>query len=186
MPGVGMKAPRPRISDLSSHTIRNPNMTQSHSSLLRQGLAAASRNIACALLAMCSLSVVSKASGEGAQRPRGVIIVVADSFPASRGYAVILRDVGPAVEDVVILPSRGAAPDALAGALVVLRKLRTQGVPSHTQIVTLTGLRPQVVPPRIAAWLNAVVQRVSQQPHTRIGNIGQGRWVELADITLGS
>lgn len=161
-------------------------MMNSNSSLAKACGTLIARRLVIAVLCACSLSAVSTVSAQGAQRSRSVIIAVADSFPAARGYAVIMRDADAAATDVVILPSTGATPDALAGALIVLQKLRAQGAPAHKQIVTLTGLHPRSIPPRIAAWLANVMQRASQQPATRIGNIGRGKWIELADAVLGA
>lgn len=138
------------------------------------------------IMGCLSLIGANAALSQASRAPQPVILAIADSFPAHHGRAVIMRYPTASSEDVIILSSSDATPDALGAALQLLRRLRAKGAPSNMQVVTMTGAQRVVVPPKVDRWLQKVIDRTLANQPKKLGNIGRGHWLELADARIGS
>ncbi|HEX7052282.1 MAG TPA: hypothetical protein VF188_18895 [Longimicrobiales bacterium] len=111
-----------------------------------------------------------------------MIVAVPDSFPATSAHALVIRYAGPNQQDVILLNPAGATVEALAVALTTLRERRTsRSMPLHTEVTTIQDFAPRGAAHRAYARLERVLNDLLAQRRSRIGNLGLGRWIELAD-----
>lgn len=123
-----------------------------------------------------------------AKRP--VIVAVPDNFPSGTVpgprhnlVAIILRE--PGQTDIIILNPEYATPAGLATGVGGLKRNRVE-MPAPERGVLLV-LRT-AAPPRSNRAREAMVaalERVREQPRSRVGNIGTGRWFEFPARALG-
>jgi hypothetical protein len=119
-----------------------------------------------------------------------VAVAIPDVFPEAAGQgpqenviAIILRS--PDHQDIVLLNRQHAAPTALASVISSLRRSRiaTPNPGRGMMAVVRSGARPQAG--RDNANFARVLQAVREQPSSRIGNVGDGRWLEFNPKDLG-
>lgn len=111
---------------------------------------------------------------------------VPDSFPVPGAKALVLRYAGAQKPDVIMLNSANATPEALAAAIAFLQTdRRATPAPEHDEVITVTGFAPaRTTRATVLAKAAAKLAELHARPVARIGNLGPGRWLELADATL--
>lgn len=132
-----------------------------------------------AMFAACAL--VSLSAPTAAQRPDGpVIVAVTDTLPSRDARAVLIRYPRESHRDIIILKSDDATVELLGGALAMLEQRRGRGrKDAQQEVVTIQGVAIDAVPANMLPVLKATLERLSQQPVVRIGNLGRGRWLQM-------
>jgi len=115
-----------------------------------------------------------------------VRIAVPDSFPAPGAVAMVLRYNDLTDGDVILLERSALRPEVLGSAIVTLRATRRHSaVAGSVEAVMITGGVPmRRLPPGITARLRRTLTELQAQPVTQIGNLGRGRWIELAQARV--
>ncbi|HEX7238896.1 MAG TPA: hypothetical protein VF263_01410 [Longimicrobiaceae bacterium] len=137
-----------------------------------------------ALLAALTPLGVPAAAQQPAKQP--VVIGIPDAFPRQGARAMVFRYASAGNRDVVLLDGASATPEALAAAVLLVRDLRR----SHPklkddQVATLTRFTPpRGLDPRTLSALASRLEELKRRPSSRIGSLGSGRWIELADASL--
>lgn len=121
-------------------------------------------------------------SGAEAQRRPSVVVAVADTLSQPDARAQIVRSPMQA-EDMILVRRADLSPVMLSAALATLvgeRERRAE--PKALEVLTITGAvaRGPISEERQRA-LKAVLGRLEEQPIVKIGNLGSGRWVRVAD-----
>jgi len=108
-------------------------------------------------------------------------VAIPDVYPPVEGPVAVLRESG---RNVILLRDSDATPEALGVALVLLRRLteRRPLQPGLSHLAPVTGfrLRRGLDADRLAR-LDQVLARLRQRPVARIGNLGTGRFLALAE-----
>jgi hypothetical protein len=132
-----------------------------------------------AMFAGCALVLSSAAAA--AQRPDGpVIIAITDTLPSRDARAVVMRYPREPHRDIIILKGDDASVELLGGALAMLEQRRGKGrKDAQQEVVTIQGVAIDAVPAKMLPVLKATLERLSEQPVVRIGNLGRGRWLQM-------
>ena len=135
--------------------------------------------IAAGLLAFA----VAGARPVAAQEPHPMVrIAVPDSFPLRAAEpAMLLRSGTDPFEPVILLNKAKLDEETIAAALTAVGVLLRQPIePRQTQVIRLATFkhaRPVNSPARTLAA--GYLRQLRTRPVTRIGNIGQGRWIQV-------
>lgn len=119
------------------------------------------------------------------ERATAVQVAVPDSFPSREGRIVILRHASNAKRDVILLHRDHATPEALVSALATVRDLRRRWPrPPRDQVVTIATYTPHNLDPQLLQIAAERLAELRSQRVSRIGNLGAGRWIEMANLRL--
>ena len=123
---------------------------------------------------------------EAQTRDDAIVIAVPDVYPGTEGVGFILRTADARRPDVIIMKRETLDAAALDAAVALLRKLRDRAVPAGaTEVTTVQGFAPhRSGGARRSPQLERALQSLTSAPRVRIGNVGQGRWLELRTDVL--
>jgi hypothetical protein len=135
--------------------------------------------------ALTLLVIAVTATPAAAQRSidNRVRIALPDRFPLADARALVVRYSSIDNPDVIILDPAHATSETLSAALTLLRHLDKERPPAPGRYVvaTLKGFAPLGHPdPAALRRLAGQLAALRAQPSSRIGNLGRGRWIELA------
>ncbi len=119
-----------------------------------------------------------------AQDAAPVRIAVVQELNGIPGKALILR--APGEVDVVVLKATDANAEALGAALDQLLRLRVSApAPQKTRLMALQGYAAYPWKNKGAERvLTSMLHKLSREPLVNIGNLGQGRWIEIPDARV--
>lgn len=117
---------------------------------------------------------------------RPVRVAIPNEFPSTDARALIVRFASPEKGDVIVLRETEVTAQTLVAAVALLHRLRKSGaVPDHDEVVSVKGFVPLGRgDARLASRLSVILERLRAQPVARIGNLGQGRWLDVPDAAL--
>lgn len=135
--------------------------------------------------AVILLAIAFAPISAAAQRPINdrVRVAIPDRFPLPDARAIVLRYSSIDNPDVIVLDPAHATSETLAAALTLLRHLYKERPPAPGRYVvgTLKGFAPLGRPdPAALRRLAGQLAALRAQRSSRIGNLGRGRWIELA------
>lgn len=138
-----------------------------------------------ALIALVALSM-QPADALSQTESAPFVVAVPDRYPAEEGAGFIVRRGDAGQQDLIVLNVALLDAASLASAVLLLKKLRASPVEAgRVQVTTVQGVAPyrQSVP-RPVGEIERALSALLERPRARIGNIGQGRWLELAHDVL--
>ena len=140
---------------------------------------------ALALTLPLALAVGTGSSAQSTAR-RPVRVAIPNQFPSADARALVVRYASTEKGDLIVLKEADVSPEAFVSAVALLRHLRKSNPPAgRDEVVTVKGFAPiGRGDPRLTSRLTAVLARLRAQPLARIGNLGQGRWLDLPDAVL--
>ncbi len=127
-------------------------------------------------------------AGAQSSQSRPVRVAIPNQFPTSDARALVVRYASPDKGDVIILNAASLTPESFVAAVALLRHLRkAEPTPTQDIVATVKGFAPLGRgDTRLLQQLTAVLAQLRTQPLARIGNLGQGQWIELPDAALPS
>ena len=142
--------------------------------------------LAAAVLTLAALATpVVHAAAQ--HRARGTLrVALVDVFPQADARALVVREGAGDQPVTVVLRADGATADELGAAILLSDQIRTHPLDAGlTEVVAVRGVsrKPGNTPNRDAR-LNAILSRVRAQPHSRVGNLGTGRWADVTDMPV--
>ena len=114
-----------------------------------------------------------------------VRIAVPERFPVAGAEALVIRYTSGDAGDVIILNRAAVSPGVLHAAARLLHRQRQKSAqPDRDQMAIVAGSRPIGNGAASASrrW-QSVLDALARQPTARIGNLGPGQWIEVADLT---
>ena len=131
---------------------------------------------------VASLGLCAGRADAQSGRSPAVIVAMTDTLNSPDAAAILLRSASPS-EDVVILKRATASPAILGAALAMVDRLRAQSPTlTHSQVATMQGgVATRPLAGAQLARLTATLQRLAERPTVRIGNLGLGQWVWIAN-----
>lgn len=119
--------------------------------------------------------------------PATITLVIADSFPAEGGKAVVMLNASPDRRDVIVLHPAHATPELVGAAFELLRVTRRKGVPAdRIPTLVIQGALPgEPLTGAVRARLQRAVDVLNARPRSAIGALGRGKWVEVSAASLG-
>jgi hypothetical protein len=141
-------------------------------------------NITIALAASVLLSVCMSSRGFAQAPARRAVIALVDELPETEAKAVVIRYAATDVGDVILLRKADATPVLLGAAVRLLTHLRrADSAPSNDEVISIAGAAhyrgDRAKAERV--WGN-VLQDLSRQPRSRIGNVGDGQWITATEL----
>jgi len=134
------------------------------------------------LASIASLGLAATRANAQSGRSPAVIVAMTDTLNSQDAAAILLRSASQS-EDVVILKRATASPTILGAALAMLDRLRAQSPTlTKSQVATMQGaVASRPLAGAQLARLNATLQRLAERQTVKIGNLGVGQWVWLAN-----
>ncbi|MFN2565815.1 MAG: hypothetical protein ABR499_12530 [Gemmatimonadaceae bacterium] len=137
-------------------------------------------------LALAAAIGVPVATAQSAPR-RPVRVAIPSKFPTPEARALVVRYAAPDEGDVIVLNDAGLTTESFHAALALLRHLRKSApAPEQDVVATVKGFAPLRADSRLLSRLAALLAQLRSRPLVRIGNLGQGRWLELSDAALST
>jgi hypothetical protein len=140
------------------------------------------RIVAAIVASLAALGAASRRAEAQAQGRPVVWIAVPDSFPAADVPALVVRTGARPQTPTVLVNKRDLRPETIMAALAAAHvAIRGPIKPGETQVTGVSHFdRPRPMKPRTRELATRWVQQLQTQPVTRIGNLGTGRWIEVA------
>ena len=109
-------------------------------------------------------------------------IAVVDSLPVRDARALVMREGAGAQPITIFLTPASANVEILGGALTIARRLRAKPLAAHrTELIPVSGVVQRgTLGATAEARLVGMLRRLESQPVAQIGNLGRGRWIEVA------
>jgi hypothetical protein len=140
---------------------------------------------ASALVVPLTFAMGAASAQSPARRP--VRVAVPNEFPSADARALIVRFASAEKGDVIVLKETDVTPETFVAAVALLHHLRkSSAAPQYDEVITVQAFAPvgRGGDARLKARLAGVLAQLRAQPLARIGNLGQGRWIEVPEVAL--
>jgi hypothetical protein len=142
-------------------------------------------SLACAFALAAPLTLATGAASAQSSARRPVRVAVPDQFPSADARALVVRFASPEKGDVIVLKAADLTPETFVAAVALLRHLRKSvATTDRDEVVTVKSFASLRQDARLTSLLTTVLARLRAQPPAPIGNLGQGRWIDLPDAAL--
>ncbi|MFN8668959.1 MAG: hypothetical protein U0164_17390 [Gemmatimonadaceae bacterium] len=121
--------------------------------------------------------VASSASAQHVSTP--AVLAIADSLPVSGAKALVFFRSRPTGRHVILMSDRTASTELVGASLSLIASLERRSVTaSHSAVIPISDVLPTRQHSALdeARWARQLA-KVRGRPVTRIGGIGNGRWV---------
>lgn len=128
-----------------------------------------------------ALFLISTRAAAQASASNSAVLALVDSLPVPAVPAVVMFRSRPSGRHIVAIRRDRATPELLGGALALVRRLeRAHAGDARSAIVPISAsARTRALPASARAPLQSLIERAERRPMTRIGDLGQGRWLRI-------
>lgn len=141
--------------------------------------------VAAAATLVLSAGAPPTVAAQGGQA-RSIRAAIPKEFPKPDASALIVRYADPGKGDVIVLNPARLTSESFRAAVALLRQIRKTDPPADQDVVvTVNGFAPLArTDARFESRLNAILAQLRSQPVARVGNLGQGQWLEVSEAAI--